>query len=73
MGLVTLPFFNFGLFKNVKLTDPIFFKLSLAQFSLFRPILNGEIDVYDFAKVSREEGFEGLEYMTTLYLSLIHI
>ena len=67
LGLVTLPFFNSDLFSSIKLSDPIFFKLSLAQFSLFRPILNGEIDVYDFAKVSREEGFDGLEYMTTLY------
>ena len=43
------------------------FKISLAQFSLFRLIRSGEMNPYDFAKISSELGFKGLEYMSALY------
>lgn len=43
------------------------FKISLAQFSLFRLIRSGEMKPYDFAKISSELGFKGLEYMSALY------
>jgi len=43
------------------------FKISLAQFSLFRLIRSGGMNPYDFAKISSELGFKGLEYMSALY------
>ncbi len=45
-----------------------FFKLSLAQWSLHRAILNTKThNPMDFAKKAKELGFEGLEYVSQLY------
>ena len=44
-----------------------FFKLSLAQWSLHKAFQNGEKDPMDFAKIAKELGFEGVEYVTQLY------
>ena len=45
-----------------------FFKLSLAQWSLHRSILETkEISNLDFAEKARELGFEGIEYVSQLY------
>lgn len=49
-----------------KTEDP-FFKLSLAQWSLSKPIMAGEMDPKDFAKKANEMGFEGIEYVSGLY------
>ena len=65
LGVVAFPFFKNSLTNNSKGDD--FFKISLAQFSLFRLIRSGEINPYDFAKISSELGFTGLEYMSALY------
>ena len=46
--------------------DP-FFKLSLAQWSLSKPILEGKMDPMDFAQKASEMGFEGIEYVSQLY------
>ena len=46
-----------------------FFKLSLAQWSMHRMILQGEIDPYQFAAKAKTWGFEGLEYVSALYKS----
>lgn len=46
--------------------DP-FFKLSLAQWSLHKPIQAGEMDPMDFAEKASEMGFEGIEYVSSLY------
>ena len=43
------------------------YKLSLAQFSLFRLEMNRQINSMDFAKISSELGFEGLEYLQMSY------
>lgn len=48
----------------------LFFKLSLAQWSLSQPILNGELDPMDFAEQANELGFEGIEYVSQLYTPL---
>jgi sugar phosphate isomerase/epimerase len=48
--------------------NPLFFKLSLAQWSLNKQIRNGEMDPLDFAKKASELGFEGIEYVSQLYL-----
>ena len=45
----------------------LFFKLSLAQWSLNKAIRGGEMDPYLFAEKSSELGFSGLEYVNQLY------
>ncbi|MCM4156564.1 sugar phosphate isomerase/epimerase family protein [Gramella sp. AN32] len=47
--------------------DSVFFKLSLAQWSLHQPIMSGKMNPMDFAQKASEMGFEGLEYVTTFY------
>lgn len=43
------------------------YPLSLAQWSLNKPIFAGTADPMDFAKTASELGFEGLEYVSQLY------
>ena len=49
--------------------NPIVFpyKLSLAQFSLFRLEMSRKVDPMDFAKISSDLGFSGLEYLQMSY------
>ncbi len=47
----------------------IFFKLSLAQWSMHRMIREQGADPYSFAAKAKEWGFEGLEYVSQLYNS----
>ena len=47
-----------------------FFKISLAQWSLSKPILSGEMDPMDFAQKANEMGFDGIEYVSQLYSPL---
>ena len=42
-------------------------KISLAQWSLHRAIFKGEMLAFDFAKEAKSMGFEGIEYVSTLY------
>ena len=68
IGITGLPLVSangFNFFKEN--SEEFFFKLSLAQFSLFSPIMNKQIDPYDFAKIASDEGFKGLEYMSAIY------
>lgn len=44
-----------------------FFKLSLAQWSIHRMILQDGTDPYTFAEKAKAWGFEGLEYVSQLY------
>jgi len=48
-----------------------FFKLSLAQWSLSKPIHAGEMDPMDFAKKANEMGFQGIEYVSQLYTPIL--
>jgi sugar phosphate isomerase/epimerase len=48
-----------------------FFKLSLAQWSLSKPILAGEMDPMDFAEKANEMGFQGIEYVSQLYTPIL--
>jgi len=48
-----------------------FFKLSLAQWSLSKPIHAGEMDPMDFAKKANELGFQGIEYVSQLYTPIL--
>ena len=56
--------------EEVAETGP-FFKLSLAQWSLHKQIKGGKLSPYDFAKKANELGFEGLEYVSQLYDSIL--
>lgn len=47
--------------------EDLFFKISLAQWSLSKPIFEGELDPMDFAEKANEMGFEGIEYVSQLY------
>lgn len=48
-----------------------FFKMSLAQWSLHKQIKGGELSPYDFAQKASELGFEGLEYVSQLYDTIL--
>ncbi|RZJ73088.1 sugar phosphate isomerase/epimerase [Flavobacterium sp.] len=45
-----------------------FFKLSLAQWSLHQAFQSKVLPALEFAKVAKEFGFEGLEYVSSFYL-----
>lgn len=45
----------------------MFFKLSLAQWSLHRSFFNGTLDNLDFAAKARSLGFEGIEYVNGFF------
>lgn len=47
--------------------DGLFFKISLAQWSIHRLIREQGTDPYDFAKLATGWGFQGLEYVSQLY------
>lgn len=44
-----------------------FFEISLAQWSMHRMIMEGNADPYNFAKMAKDWGFTGLEYVSQLY------
>ncbi|MDO5979529.1 sugar phosphate isomerase/epimerase family protein [Flavivirga spongiicola] len=46
---------------------PIFFKISLAQWSLHKKIGSGKMNPFDFAKEAHALGFEAIEYVSGLY------
>ncbi len=48
-----------------------FFKLSLAQWSLSKPIHSGEMDPMNFAEKANEMGFDGIEYVSQLYTPIL--
>lgn len=53
---------------QVVIEEPdMFFKLSLAQWSLHRTIQSDKLDPLDFAEKAKEMGFEGIEYVSGLY------
>ena len=53
--------------NNPPTSNPLFFKLSLAQWSFHRTFRSGETSPYEFAKMAHDLGFEGLEYVNALY------
>ena len=53
--------------KEVVENAPLFFKLSLAQWSFHRALKAGEMDNLDFAKNAKELGCEGLEYVNQFF------
>ena len=47
--------------------NELFFKISLAQWSLHRSLFSGKLDHLDFAEKSRSLGFEGVEYVNGFF------
>ena len=47
--------------------DALFFKMSLAQWSLHRTLFGNKMDTLDFAAKSRSFGLEGLEYVNGFF------
>lgn len=56
---------------SIQASDSLFFKLSLAEWSLNREINSGELDPMDFAEKASEMGFSGIEYVTGFYAERI--
>ncbi len=62
--------------ESEKMTEPdqpvsneLFFKISLAQWSLNRAFKTGELQVEDFAKIAKEDyDISAIEYVSSLYL-----
>ena len=52
--------------EEMEMTAP-FFKLSLAQWSMHKMILDEGADPYSFAEKAKQWGFTGLEYVSQLY------
>ena len=65
--LLAIPEKGFGFDLSNEMNNDLFFKLSLAQWSLNKGIYSGDFDPYDFAKTAKELGFSGLEYVNQLY------
>lgn len=57
--------------SEVDSNEPLFFKISLAQWSLNKPINQGELDPMDFAEKASEMGFTGIEYVSGFYAESI--
>ncbi len=53
--------------NNKTKSSPLFFKLSLAQWSIHRMIKENDYDPYKFASLAKKLGFEGIEYVNALY------
>lgn len=51
--------------------DGTFFKISLAQWSLHKPIEAGTLSPMDFAQTAKELGFDGVEYVSSMYVPMI--
>ena len=65
--LLGIPKKGFGLNLNSETNNTLFFKLSLAQWSLNGSITSGKFNPYNFARKAKELGFSGLEYVNQLY------
>ena len=64
-------FLNFTSCKNetkkTATSAPLFFELSLAQWSFHRTFREGGVSPYEFAERANDLGFKGLEYVNALY------
>ena len=70
-SIILTLFLNFTSCKNethkTASSAPLFFKLSLAQWSFHRTFREGGVSPYEFAKRANDLGFKGLEYVNALY------
>ncbi len=56
-----------------KANNSLFFKLSLAQWSLHRTFNEDGVTPFKFAEMAKNMGFEGVEYVNTLYAEQIKL
>lgn len=57
--------------KKENMVKKPYFKLSLAEWSVHRAIMDKKLDPVDFAKKANLMGFEGLEYVSQLYTNYL--
>ncbi len=60
-------------YMSLQKPKELFFKLSLAQWSLHKNIKYGDMDPYDFAQVAKSFNFSGIEYVTALYDNVMKV
>ena len=60
-------------YMSLQKPKELFFKLSLAQWSLHKNIKYGDMDPYDFAQVAKSFNFSGIEYVTALYDNIMKV
>ena len=70
-ALLAIPKKGFGFNLDNETNNNLFFKLSLAQWSLEPSISSGKVSPYNFARIASSLGFSGLEYVNTLYRDVI--
>jgi sugar phosphate isomerase/epimerase len=61
--------------KNIEneIQETPFFKLSLAEWSLHKTFNDEGVSPFEFAKMSNDMGFEGIEYVSGLYTKQIEV
>ncbi|MCF6214047.1 MAG: sugar phosphate isomerase/epimerase [Flavobacteriaceae bacterium] len=57
--------------KQENVQKKSYFKLSLAEWSVHKQIIEGKLDPVDFAEKAKSFGFEGLEYVSQLYTNYL--
>ena len=60
-------------YMSLQKPKELFFKLSLAQWSLHKNIKYGDMDPYEFAQVAKSFNFTGIEYVTALYDNVMKV
>ena len=60
-------------YMSLQKPKELFFKLSLAQWSLHKNIKYGDMDPYDFAQVAKSFNFSGIEYVNALYDNVMKV
>ena len=60
-------------YMSLQKPKELFFKLSLAQWSLHKNIKYGDMDPYEFAQVAKSFNFTGIEYVTALYDNIMKV
>ncbi len=60
-------------YMSLQKPKKLFFKLSLAQWSLHKNIKYGDMDPYEFAQVAKSFNFSGIEYVTALYDNVMKV
>ena len=60
-------------YMSLQKPKELFFKLSLAQWSLHKNIKYGDMDPYEFAQVAKSFNFSGIEDVTALYDNVMKV
>ena len=60
-------------YMSLQKPKELFFKLSLAQWSLHKNIKYGDMDPYEFAQVAKSFNFSGIEYVNALYDNVMKV